>query len=199
MREERGGGRAPFHTCKVAGNHGWGRGRGVVSVLSHQFLDDICRVLLSLPAHTLLVLGSEIAEDLVRLCLRGILDVGIAEKILNADQQLSDGYRGLPVLVFIQKRKAHLSGGVHIRVEEGRLEFALGRRRGEIILEHHLDSVESSLPDGVLLAGDGAIPHEEIERSISILRRFRDESEGVVLSPGSSLLCQSSGRDSRHL
>jgi hypothetical protein len=64
------------------------------------------------------------------------------QQLLNSLKQLLDGDRRLPVLVLVEEAQAHCSGGVDVRMEEGRLEPALGRRRRIVVLEDHLQLKE---------------------------------------------------------
>ena len=95
-----------------------------------------------------------LAEAGVSLSLGGVLDVGVVEKILNAQQDLLDGNCGPPVFLLVQDRQADCSRWVDIGVEERGHELHLGGCGGEVILEYDLSLVKSSLPRSSFLAGD---------------------------------------------
>ena len=58
--------------------------------------------------------------------------------------------------------------------------------------------VESSLPNGFFLAGNGALPVEQVECAVGVLDGFGDESEGMVFAPGLPLLRQTALCNSAH-
>jgi len=91
-----------------------------------QYLFERCRHGLGLGPNPLLVLETILTEDGVGLCLRGVLDVGVVEQLLDAHQDLLDGDSGAPVLLVIKQGEADGPGGVNVGVEERRLKLALG-------------------------------------------------------------------------
>lgn len=99
-----------------------------------------------LGAHSFLVLQSILAVDCVRLGLCRVLDVGFVEQILDAEQDLFDGDRRAPVLVLVEQRQANGARWIHVRVEQRRLEFALGRTRRVVVLEDHAQLVQTTFP-----------------------------------------------------
>ena len=76
-------------------------------------------------SHPLLVVGSVLAEAGVSLSLSRILDVGIVEKVLDAEEDLLDGDGRPPVLVLVEDGEADRAGGVHVGVEQRRHELHL--------------------------------------------------------------------------
>lgn len=78
-------------------------------------------------AHALLISLAILLEQLVRISLGGRVDIGLVEQLLDAEQDLLDGNRRLPALLFIEDGQAHGAGWVDIWVEERRRELALRR------------------------------------------------------------------------
>lgn len=58
--------------------------------------------------------------------------------------------------------------------------------------------VQSALPDRALLAGNGAVPLEQVQRAVGVLGRCGDEAERMVASPGFALLGQTLRSQTRH-
>ena len=110
-----------------------------------------------LGSHSLLVISSVLTETCVRLRLGGVLDVGVVEEVLDAEEDLLDGDGGPPVLLLVQDGEADRPRGIHVGVEQWGHELDLGWSGGEVVLEDDLAFVQSSLPRGAFLAGD-AVP-----------------------------------------
>ena len=114
-----------------------------------------------LSSHPLLVFGPVLAVACVRLRLSRVFDVGIIEKVLDAEEQLLDRDRGPPILLLVEQREADCSRGVYVGVEQRGDKLHLRRSRGEIVLEDDLTFVETALPGSSFLAGDS----EPVKRS----------------------------------
>lgn len=68
-----------------------------------------------------------LAEQVIRIGLRGRIRVDLIEQHLNAEQDLLDGDRRLPGFLFVQDRETDSARGVDVRVEERRDEFACAK------------------------------------------------------------------------
>lgn len=84
--------------------------------------------------------------DCVGLGLGRILDVGLVEQVLDAEQDLFDCDRGAPVLLLVQQRQADGAGGIHVGMEQWRLELAFGRACGVVVFEDHPQFIQAALP-----------------------------------------------------
>jgi len=141
-----------------------------------------------LSAHALLVVGSVLAVGGVSLCLSRVLDVGIVEEILDADQELFDGDGRPPILVLVQETQADGSGWINVGVEQRRAELDLGRGGWEVLFENHVAFVEAAFPRSPLLSGNGKLPLHQVQGAVGVLGWAGDESEGVIFTPLLSLL-----------
>ena len=112
-----------------------------------------------LGSHSLLVISSVLTETCVRLRLGGVLDVGVVEEVLDAEEDLLDGDGGPPVLLLVQDAETHCARWVDIGVEQWWHELHLGWCGGEVILEDDLTLVESTFPWSTFLTRD-SIPEQ---------------------------------------
>lgn len=88
----------------------------------------------------------DLPVDSVSLRLGRVLDVGLVQQVLDAEQDLLDGDGRAPVLLLVQQRQTDRPGRVHVRVEQRRLELALGRAGRVVVLEDHPELVQATLP-----------------------------------------------------
>lgn len=82
------------------------------------------RILTDYATNPLLVFGTVSLEQVVGLCLSRRLRVRIVQQVLDTQQDLLNGDRGLPRLFFVQDRQTDSSGGVDVGVKQRRDEFA---------------------------------------------------------------------------
>src|SRR5699024_8856139 len=131
----------------------------------------------------------------VSLSLCRILDVGLGQQFLNAQQDLLHSDRGSPVLFLVQQRQTHGSRWVNVGVKKWRFELALRLGRRVIILKIHLEFVKATFPiclcaakqtftkcektmNNIYLcfAGNGALPFLQVVCIIRIFDRFSEET-----------------------
>lgn len=145
-------------------------------------------ILPSLGLDPSLVLGLVVLEEVVGLGLGGTVGVGIVEEVLNAEEHLLDGDGGTPSLLLVEDGEANGPGRVHVGMEEGRDELALGRLGRVLLGELEGDLVHAAGPVGVLLPGDAGLPLHEVGRSIALGFRPGVEAEGMIPAPVFALL-----------
>jgi len=85
------------------------------------------RVLLDDIAHLPLVRRAVFLELVERVGLCGRVWVRLVEQRLDAEENLLDGYGGLPAFFFVEDAEADGAGGVDVGVEEWGDEFACCR------------------------------------------------------------------------
>lgn len=95
----------------------------------------------SLGPHTFLIFQSVLTVDGVRLGLGGIFDVWLVQQVLDAEQDLFDGDGWAPVLFFVQQRQANRARWIHVRMEQGWLEFAFWWTGRVVVFEDHTQFV----------------------------------------------------------
>lgn len=81
-----------------------------------------------------------------------------------------------------------LTRRINVGVEKWRNELDFGWCRRIVVFEDHLSAVKSVFPWSVLLPGDSILPEHEVHRTIGVLCGASDETEGMILAPGLSLL-----------
>lgn len=124
---------------------------------------------------TLMILGQQLFPhqhspvNCVSFCLSWILDIRLIQQVLNAQENLFDCDCRTPVFFLIQKRQADSARRIDVRMEQRRLELALGRARRVVVLEDHAQVVQASFPWSSFLAGNGALPSHQIKRSVCVL------------------------------
>ena len=143
-----------------------------------------------LSANSLLIFGAVLAIAGVGLGLGRVLDVGVVQEILDAEEDLLDRDGRPPILLLVQEGQADRARGVDVRVEQWWHELHLGRGGRVVILEDHLALVESAVPGGVLLARDPVFPNHQVQGAVGVLHGPGDEAEGMVLPPGFPLLAE---------
>jgi len=136
-----------------------------------------------LGANSLLVISSVLAIGGVCFCLRRVLDVGIVEQILDADQELLDGDCWPPVLILVQQAEANCSRRVDVGVKQWGTKLDLGRGGGKVLLENHVALVKAAFPRSRLLSRNSKLPLHQVQCAVRVLGGTGDESEGVVLTP----------------
>jgi hypothetical protein len=82
------------------------------------------RIILDDTPNLLLVRLLVLLEEVEGVGLRRGLGIGLVKQRLDAEQDLLDGYGGLPAFFLVKDREADGARGVDVRVEEGWCEFA---------------------------------------------------------------------------
>jgi len=136
-----------------------------------------------LSSDSFLVVCSVLAISGVCFCLCGILDVGVVEEVLNANQELLDGNGRSPILILVQQTQTHCARGVHVGVKQRWTELDFGWSGGEVFLENHVAFIKAAFPRSGLLARNGKLPLHQVQGAVWVLGGAGDESKGVVLTP----------------
>mmetsp|Transcript_20938 Transcript_20938/g.42195 ORF Transcript_20938/g.42195 Transcript_20938/m.42195 type:complete len:217 (+) Transcript_20938:54-704(+) len=138
-----------------------------------------------------LVVGRSIRlEEVKRLLLCRILDVGLVQESLYSQQNLLDTQGRLPPYILVQNTEAYGSRWIYIWVEQGWSELAFWRLCRVFRRKLHSDFVQPALPQSLFLSGNSAYPFKKILGSILFLIRPGIETVRMRLPPLPSFLGQ---------
>ena len=105
--------------------------------------------------HPLVVLFPVVFVQIQGLLLRGAIGVRlVSQQLLNSQQQLTNCYVGLPVLLVVEDGETYRSRGVYVWVRENWLEDTLWRSTlgdkvpdGVVVGKVHGEAIDPSFPD----------------------------------------------------
>lgn len=167
-----------------------------LSMASHHIQKSFWDTFLSLFAHPIIIFGLILCEEEIGVSLGRTFLVGIIHEVLDTHEQLRNGERWTPVLIFVQYAEADRATGIDVRMEQNRSEFAFWRLVGVVFRELHHQLIDSTLPWRAFLPRNLTLPFEQI-LTLSIGRSYRlgRKTKRMLFPPILTLLHQSLLRD----